>query len=124
MFRCRCTGLVLRRAAYQSRGRQGRGERVAAFRKVLAGWGWRADLGYGRVVCRDHHGRRAVLLVLPAEGGAVLVGSRSGPLYLPGLTVGALRGALQTAVLSADSSVPATRRAAMTRRAAWVKAAA
>lgn len=124
MFRCSRTGAMLRRIACQPRGKQDRNERVAAFHEALIDWGWRTDLGYGRVVCRDQQGRRTVLLVLPASGGAVLVGSRPGPLYLDGLTAGALRGALQTAVLSADPSVPANEHHALKHSAAWVKAAA
>ncbi|TDQ00638.1 hypothetical protein [Labedaea rhizosphaerae] len=124
MFHRRPANSMLRCVARRPRRQHDRGQRVAAFRRALTEWGWRADLGHGRLACRDHHDRRAVLLVLPAEGGAVLIPSRPGPLYLPALTTGALRGVLQTAVLAPDPSVPATERAAMTRRTAWFKAAA
>jgi hypothetical protein len=124
MFHRRTADSMLRSVARRPRRQRGLDQRVAAFRTALTEWGWRADLGYGRLVCRDHHDRRAVLLVLPADGGAILIPSRPGPLYLPALATGALRGVLQTAVLAPDPSVPATERAAMTRRAAWIKAAA
>ena len=54
------------------------------------------------VRCRDQQGLPAQLLVSATEAGVVITPSAPGPLRLPGLTVGRLRGALRAAAIRTE----------------------